>query len=436
MAELLLSETLFSFKLRQKSHYWLRILAFYLVSIGVAFAFPILAYDGFYSSFMFFCFFAVTILLLKFAYDEPWIDIFFSAAAGYTTQHLAYELFSLIAAASRINEGNELSLYGSGSSIWGSGTFYLYNYVFYFGSYSLVYWLSYLIFGMKIKRNEELMLKNREFFPVVGLLLMVDIVLNAFMTYHSYANYDRVYIVLFRILNIACCSAAMTIQFKMVDSNKLEQELDTTKRLLHLEKEQYSINKENIDLINMKCHDLKHQIRQIAGSASLSPKTIEDIENTVSIYDSNVKTGNEPLDLILTEKSLICKRNNIQLTCVVDGSKLSFMASEDLYSLFGNAIDNAIEAVRGIEQEKRIIGLNVREAHRFITINIHNYYDGTISFSEDGVPKTTKAEKDYHGFGIKSIRYIAQKYDGDIAIEAKNNVFNLNVLIPEKETLV
>jgi sensor histidine kinase regulating citrate/malate metabolism len=65
---------------------------------------------------------------------------------------------------------------------------------------------------------------------------------------------------------------------------------------------------------------------------------------------------NDTLDIIITEKCLLCEKENITLTCIADGEKISFISVTDLYSLLGNAIDNAIEAVLQFEdQDKRSI---------------------------------------------------------------------------------
>ncbi len=72
-------------------------------------------------------------------------------------------------------------------------------------------------------------------------------------------------------------------------------------------------------------------------------KNLKELEQSIRIYDSIVKTGNEILDTLLSEKSLICEARDITIHCVIDGKKLFFMDSIDIYALFGNAIDNAIE---------------------------------------------------------------------------------------------
>ena len=77
------------------------------------------------------------------------------------------------------------------------------------------------------------------------------------------------------------------------------------------------------------------------------------IEKSVQIYSAIVRTGNEILDTILTEKSLICENSGIHINCVADGSLLAFMNPVDLYTLFGNALDNAIEAVRKLESKEK-----------------------------------------------------------------------------------
>ena len=100
---------------------------------------------------------------------------------------------------------------------------------------------------------------------------------------------------------------------------------------MHQSKVRYQDNKKNVDLINLKCHDLKHQIREHTAKGNITKDTINELEEIINIYDSNVRTGNEALDLILTEKSLLCQKANIKLSCLADCSNLSFIADSDLY---------------------------------------------------------------------------------------------------------
>ena len=265
---------------------------------------------------------------------------------------------------------------------------------------------------------------------LVALVVLVDIVISAVVTYYSYENNNPFYVSVASIYNILCCLLALYVQFSLLSKRQLERELDTVNSLYEQEKKQYDMFKENLDFINVKCHDLRHQIRQIGRSSSLDEASIREMEDVISIYDSAVETGNKTIDIILTEKSLMCNKNHIKLTCIVDGGEMSFMAEQDIYSLFGNAIDNAVEALSQVEdEEKRVVGIIAKRKGMFVSLQFYNYCPQPPQFS-GGLPVTTKADKQYHGFGTRSIRMIAQKYGGEMDISVENQVFNLRLLFP------
>ena len=119
------------------------------------------------------------------------------------------------------------------------------------------------------------------------------------------------------------------------------------------------------------------------------------------------------------------------MTSLADGSRLDFLTDAEIYALFGNAIDNAIAAVKNVrDEDKRIIGLTVRKVRNFVSVNLHNYYEGALKFGDNGLPLTTKGDEDYHGYGMKSIAYVAEKHRGCLSVGTDNNVFNLNIIFP------
>ena len=154
------------------------------------------------------------------------------------------------------------------------------------------------------------------------------------------------------------------------------------------------------------------------------------MEDSVNIYDSMVKTGNEVLDTVLTEKSLFCAASNIKVNCIADGRRMDVFDPVDLYTVFGNALDNAIESVKQLEnQEMRMIDVLVYVRKQFLMINIMNPIGSRLEFDGD-VPVSTKAKNGYHGFGLKSIRYTVSKYNGFMKIDTDENIFSLKILIP------
>ena len=237
---------------------------------------------------------------------------------------------------------------------------------------------------------------------------------------------------LFNIVLQFYCITLLYLQSALFKKSSMRKELETIQLLWHQQKGQYQLSKETIELINHKCHDLKHQVQAIRAVKDEKEREtyLEKIEKSVQIYSAIVRTGNEILDTILTEKSLICENSGIHINCVADGSLLAFMNPVDLYTLFGNALDNAIEAVRKLEsKEKRVIDIMLYERQSFLMLQIVNPMCGEVKF-EDGLPLTTKAKNGYHGYGMKSMLHTIQKNEGHLTTEVKNGCFYFNVMLP------
>ena len=427
--EILTAEFLFTFRLKKRKYYVLRALGCIAVLLTAALFFPEIDAGALYSSFMFLTLFALTIPALWLCYAEPWKNVIFCAVAAYTLPHFAYELASLALSVIVWGKSPLLGMYDDGQiDFWAFDKESILLITVYVLCYFLSYWLIYAIFGRKIKKGGGMRIKSLSLLLLIGAGLIVDIVLNSVVIYsdmsfeNSLVNY---------ITNLMCCILLLYSQFGLLLNKELEGELQTMQQLLNQDKEQYASLKENIDLINMKCHDMRHQIREIGISKSLNSEVIDEMEKSITLYDTMVKTGNEALDVILSEKSLLCYRKGIVLTCVADGGRLDFMSATDLYSLFGNALDNAIEAVMKIDDpDGRIIGLRIHAVGQMVTINLKNSFVGEVELDDDGFPVTTKEDKRYHGFGLKSIRYVVEKYDGSVAVQVEDGMFNLNVLVP------
>lgn len=157
---------------------------------------------------------------------------------------------------------------------------------------------------------------------------------------------------------------------------------------------------------------------------------LDEMEKSVMIYDSAVQTGNEVLNTILTERSLSCEKEGISWTCMADGKQLDFMDPVDLYTIFGNVLDNAIESVRKLKDpERRIVSVTLYSKRNMTVLQVENYFDHDVQF-EDGLPVTSKGDTNYHGFGLKSIRSTVEKYGGSLSIDAQDHIFLLCIVLP------
>lgn len=218
-------------------------------------------------------------------------------------------------------------------------------------------------------------------------------------------------------------------EYSMCASKRSEAELGVIRRILCEERERYDNEKANIERINVKCHDLRHQLA--AYREKLDRDELQSIYKAIELYDSDIRTGCGAFDVVINEKMRWCHEYGIKLTCLIDGRKLKFLPEHEIYSLFGNALENAINASIVLPPEKRIISITDRSLNGMTIVCVENYFSGQLHF-EDGLPCTTKNENG-HGYGLKSIRYIAESHGGMISASADGEIFNLTIAVPMSE---
>lgn len=215
----------------------------------------------------------------------------------------------------------------------------------------------------------------------------------------------------------------------------LRKELSSIQNMFDLQYEQYRTYKENSEFINQKCHDLKHQIDVIRMEQDEEKREsyLQEMEKMIRDFRAGIVTGNGVLDTILTRKNAYCASHGISFTCMADGRLLDFLDTLDICSIFGNALDNAIEYVeKNPDPDKRMIKLRIFSQNSFLIICLENYCEEEIDLAA-GIPDTTKSDKRNHGYGLKSIRYTVEKYRGMMTLHTENNWFVLRILIPLKK---
>lgn len=214
-------------------------------------------------------------------------------------------------------------------------------------------------------------------------------------------------------------------QARVMAQNALEKRIDEEK-LRHYE-DLGSV----IQAMNIKAHDLRHQIRTLETGSVVTPEVISDLTETVLNYESYIKTGNDTLDVLLTEAALRCERADIEADFRVDGTCLGFLSAADLNALFGNAIDNAIEYLSKLPRDDRLLWVMGGRTDGFIRLRFENRLLTPVAL-ENGVPRTTKADTLSHGFGTQSILSIARKYGGSASFAARDEVFTVCVILPAR----
>ncbi|MBE5038768.1 GHKL domain-containing protein [Subdoligranulum sp. DSM 109015] len=368
-----------------------------------------------------FCYLTVSLLnflALAFCWKDNVEELLLTFCSGTAAYQLTNKLYPLLQLLRGFNDLETISLFHAGFIQW-------WDWALYFAFYLACYWALSQIF-----RPRTRLYRSRRTARSVGVLscftiLVVNVLICISRTYEAESLalnlIVKIFCILFGIETLFACTHIFSL-------NERDHQIDVLHQLWRQDKAQFESVKANMDVINMKCHDLKHILGKIAGK--LTTEETDSLRTAIEFYDSNIKTGNEVLDVVLCEKAMACQRDSIRFSCMADGTRLDFLTPVQTYTLFGNIIDNAIEAVRRLpDPELRVISLICRAEGTRLMIEESNYFTGDLNLNGD-LPATAKDDISRHGYGTRSIQYIARQYGGDMHIELSGNMFFLKVWFP------
>lgn len=420
VGELLLATSVYVFKLRRRNHFWLWLVLCLSCFIGFAYSWSLIPYINSVTSiifsilFFFIAFFGLIGSLMA-CFKVNIQAAMFLGTAGYAMQHFTYKLIQIVI----------------GSIEKGIPSFVDNNYGIY-GIYASFVIISlpifYNMFGKKIHNNETLIIEDSRLLIISIILIICTVILN--LIYESFVKVSNLTLFIVGCLfDMVCCFLTLFIEFEMLKSKEISEAYIQMKTIWESEKKQLEISKENMDYMKILAHDLKHELNE--STLLISKDKVDELNRRIAAFGNSIKTGNDILDLVIAERTLIVQKENINLSIIADGSVLSNMKQSDCYSLFMNIMDNAIDAVKELPKDQREISLAVRESMGMILIHEVNPFKGTLNF-KDGLPQTTKGDSMYHGLGTKSIKGIVDSYSGDCEISIKdNNIYVLNILLPK-----
>ncbi len=343
-------------------------------------------------------------------------------ACGYLTQHFASSCYLFLSQMG----------WAPADRFW--------NRLLYLGIYFAVYVSFYFLFARGMTENGHYPVNRATVVVVVAAMVLIVYCMSVFTKQlASFMHIDtnnqsyQIMLGICQLYAMFTCFLFLLVQRMQRKEMLAWRALEENKAIWNQRKLQYQLSRENMEMMNRKFHDMKHQIAALSWTGCNSVQRdafVEELQKMVRIYGSDIDTGNEALDAILMEKSLYCSVHGIQWNCVADGTFLSFMDVVDLYTMLGNALDNAVEAVeRAADAEKRLISVRICKEKGFALIQIKNYFEGTLRFQGD-LPATSKQDAGEHGYGLRSIQAIAEKYHGTMSVKAEDGFFILNMIIP------
>lgn len=186
---------------------------------------------------------------------------------------------------------------------------------------------------------------------------------------------------------------------------------------------------------------LKHDLSNHLHTLSLLPAQEKDnyiahLLDSPGFIQRTDYCADMTVNAVLSVKETAMRENNISLTCKLDLPEELPFKKADICVLFANPLDNAIESCLALPKEKRFIELNARHQKGILALSIRNPIESIpIPKKKDkpskSLPSTTKSDKKYHGYGLRSMDTIVSYYQGNMQINADNGVFELFLYLPE-----
>lgn len=174
-------------------------------------------------------------------------------------------------------------------------------------------------------------------------------------------------------------------------------------------------------------HDLHNHIEAIyqclkQGDIQEALKYCEELRTPVCEISQTVWTGDKAIDYLISSKMALAEQRQIETRVNIEFPRNTNIRSVDLVTIIGNLLDNALESAGTAPEHLRFLGLTVRRINSMLIIKVENRCD-KAPIQEDGKLLTSKTDKMFHGWGLKSVQTAAEHYDGTIHTEYENGVF-------------
>ncbi|MBQ5968848.1 MAG: GHKL domain-containing protein [Clostridia bacterium] len=236
----------------------------------------------------------------------------------------------------------------------------------------------------------------------------------------------------FVLLNIPMLTA--TIAFALFTIYRMRVQSDRYKEQLNMQVRQFEWMEQMNDDLRVFCHDFPKKMRPLIlyideDKPAEARAMAQQFTDFVATRGERFHTGNYRFDTVLFCEHQLALKDGIRLDVPFDTVfPKEGIDPDDIYTIFPNALDNAIEACRKVEGEK-VISLHARISNDTVYVTIRNPVAEPLK-EKNGVLQTTKQDKEQHGYGLRSIRKAAGKYgENNVSYSVENGMFTLRLYL-------
>lgn len=217
---------------------------------------------------------------------------------------------------------------------------------------------------------------------------------------------------------------------KMANEKKyLEGEIEILEKQANMQYEYYFAQEQKYNATVHILHDVDKHVTSIEklyanGKSEVATEYVRKIKNMLEPLIPIKYTGNPILDILLADKATISKEKKIKFDVKVDNINLDFLEAIDATTIFGNLIDNAIEATEKADDNK-YVRIRISPYQEMVLVRIEN--TALPLKWKNGMPVSEKGKN--HGIGLLNVKRSIEKYDGDITFHQQNDVVVVDLLL-------
>lgn len=284
-----------------------------------------------------------------------------------------------------------------------------------------------ILFALIIKLKKRLLVSDSKYMKIFFLIPILSVIICCFILYRENQNYT-VHVVYTLLSIIGIFAVDITSLVLLTMEHKIYREKMSERMLIDAYKQKEK-DVEEIKAIKQESDKSRHEITKIFTIAAellnsgQNEKAAEFINKFISDrkmpQESYIYCDNIILNYLLNRKIGQCNENDIYVKCFINGH-VDGIEDVDMYILFANLIDNAIESC--LLAENKQISLTVYANDESVELEIGNSTKGNI-LADNPEMNTTKADKELHGYGLQNIRDVVLRYHGSIRYSMMNENF-------------
>ena len=285
----------------------------------------------------------------------------------------------------------------------------------------LLFWIGVLFFLRRHRQQTAADNIERKSWLIADALMLIPVIAIVttvlFVTQANYIVYPLCLAIILGGIAELCLIAYM---------NKAEQAAREAQRL-ERQYAYYEEKRKSEEKVRALYHDMKNHLLLLESQDSPETRQMaSQLRQQISEYEDYVRTGNDFLDIIVRDKAKQAKENQIDFSAVIHFEKGEFLKPMDISTIFGNALDNALEASLELPPEQRLITVKADCVRELLSIVVEN----NCAPDKGGYRQTSKKDIFLHGFGIRNIRNAVEKYSGQCLIRQEKGCFQMKILLP------